>query len=421
MEDMPQIPPKPTKGKSLWADALRKLRRNRVAMVCLVILALVSLGAFFTPLLPLQPSHDIVTSRSFQEPTFALVPSDRLKLKQEDLQRAAETVRELRPGVQAAREELSQARRALARVSGGSEEAVEGAEQKVEEAKELVARRKREVDDATHRPYEDAGFTRVGPVSRWLIRCRLAIFDDYSIPSICGRDSLGRDVLSRIFWGARVSIIVSLVATMVSLVIGVTYGAVSGYAGGWVDGVMMRLVDILYSVPFIFVVIFLLTILGEEQTKKQLAEYGIDRITIFYLVVGAIYWLTMARVVRGQVLSLKNEAYVEAARAQGAGHSRIVFRHLVPNVLSVVIVYLTLTIPRVMLFEAFLSFLGLGVESPDVSWGMLASEGLTVINPIKVYWWLVVWPSAAIGLTLFALNFFGDSLRDALDPKLRDS
>jgi oligopeptide transport system permease protein len=141
---------------------------------------------------------------------------------------------------------------------------------------------------------------------------------------------------------------------------------------------------------------------------------------VFYFVVGAIYWLTMARVVRGQVISLKHELFVEAARALGAGRRRIIFRHLLPNVMSVVLVYLTLTIPRVMLFEAFLSFLGLGVEAPDVSWGLLAKEGIEVITPVRIYWWLVLFPSAALGATLLALNFLGDGLRDALDPRLRD-
>ena len=146
---------------------------------------------------------------------------------------------------------------------------------------------------------------------------------------------------------------------------------------------------------------------------------GIDREKIFFLVIGAIYWLTMARVVRGQVLSLKNTEFIEAARVIGASTTRILLSHVVPNVLSIVIVYLTLTIPAVMLFEAFLSFLGLGIEPPKVSWGLLAVDGTQAINPIKIYWWLVVFPAGAMGSTLLALNILGDGLRDALDPKLR--
>jgi oligopeptide transport system permease protein len=214
---------------------------------------------------------------------------------------------------------------------------------------------------------------------------------------------------------------VGLVATLVSLMIGVSWGATAGYLGGRVDNAMMRLVDMLYSIPFIFVVIFLITILSEPtQIKPWLDRHGIDRIVIFFVVVGAIYWLTMSRVVRGQVISLKQNQFIEAARTIGASQPRIIFRHLVPNLLSVVIVYLTLTIPSVMLFEAFLSFLGLGVEAPDVSWGLLANEGVNVITPIKIYWWLVVFPSLALGLTLFSLNVLGDGLRDALDPRLKN-
>jgi oligopeptide transport system permease protein len=173
-------------------------------------------------------------------------------------------------------------------------------------------------------------------------------------------------------------------------------------------------------VPFIFVVIFLITILDQEDIKRELARYGINKIVIFYIVIGAIYWLTMARIVRGQVISLKNDQFIEAARTIGAGRMRIIFRHLVPNLLSVVIVYLTLTIPSVMLFEAFLSFLGLGVAPPDVSWGMLADEGIKNVSPLQTHWWLVFFPGLALALTLYALNFLGDGLRDALDPRLKN-
>ncbi|HND52351.1 MAG TPA: ABC transporter permease, partial [Pirellulaceae bacterium] len=206
----------------------------------------------------------------------------------------------------------------------------------------------------------------------------------------------------------------------VSLVIGVSYGATAGYLGGWADALMMRFVDILYSIPFIFVVIYLITVLSEPTTKKALEELGVDQMMIFYLAIGAIYWLTMSRVVRGQVISLKNEQFIEAARTIGATRFRIIFRHLIPNVMGIVIVYLTLTIPAVMLFEAFLSFLGLGVTPPDVSWGLLVNEGLQVITPVKIYWWLVLFPSVALTATLFALNFLGDGLRDALDPRMKN-
>jgi oligopeptide transport system permease protein len=253
-----------------------------------------------------------------------------------------------------------------------------------------------------------------------LVDARVALFGDWQSGPWLGTDGKGRDILSRIVWGSRTSILVALAAALCSLAIGVTYGALAGYLGGRADNLMMRVVDILYSIPFIFLIIFLITIVNEYRSELE-DRFGVDRETVFYVVIGAVYWLTMARVVRGQVLSLRNREFIEAARVLGASTARIVFVHLVPNVLSIVIVYLTLTIPAVMLFEAFLSFLGLGIEPPKVSWGLLAVDGSEMVNPVRLYWWLVVFPAGAMGTTLLALNLLGDGLRDALDPKMRGS
>lgn len=261
------------------------------------------------------------------------------------------------------------------------------------------------------------GYWELGLLDPALIWLRGKLFGLWQTGNLLGTDAFGRDTLARILWGSRISIQVALAATLCSLIVGVTYGAFSGLMGGRIDNLMMRIVDVLYSIPFIFVVIFLITIINTYRTV--LADIGIDYMFVFYVVIGLIYWLTMARVVRGQVLSLKNSEFIEAARALGASTPRILFVHLVPNVLSVVIVYLTLTIPAIMLFEAFLTFLGLGVEPPKVSWGMLAKDGTEAINAIKTFWWLVAWPAVAMGSTLLALNILGDGLRDALDPKLR--
>lgn len=386
------------RGVSLWQDAWNRLRRNRSAMVSLWCLITLSVLAFLTPLLPLQsPIDKDLNERRFLSPNMGSV------------------VMGSRPGLKFAdgtlTGELAIFRQSLAELESQLETAGPKQRHRIEAT---IADR-----IAVEHPFNQM-WNNLGPLTWWMCEARVSLFGDYAIPSLFGTDKLGRDLLARVFWGARVSLIVGIVATFVSLIIGVSYGAIAGYFGGTVDAVMMRIVDMLYSIPFIFVVIFLVTFLGEDSVKKQLDSVGIDQITIFYMVIGAIYWLTMSRVVRGQVLSLRHEQFIESARTVGASSWRIVFRHLVPNVLGVVIVYLTLTIPSVMLFEAFLSFLGLGVSPPDVSWGLLLNDGVEALSIIKIFWWVVVFPGAALASTLFALNFLGDGIRDALDPRMKN-
>ncbi|HSS19283.1 MAG TPA: ABC transporter permease [Pyrinomonadaceae bacterium] len=224
-----------------------------------------------------------------------------------------------------------------------------------------------------------------------------------------GTDTQGRDMLARILQGGQISLMVGVIATFVSLLIGVSWGATAGYLGGRIDNLMMRFVDVLYSLPYIVIVIVLLA-LFRSQT-------GWGQIILLFIALGSVSWLTMARIVRGQVLSLKNQEFVLAAKATGVSTPGIIFRHIVPNTLGPVIVYATLTIPTVMLIEAFLSFLGFGVQPPLASWGSLVSDG---IQNFGIFPWQLVFPGLAMALTLFSLNFLGDGLRDALDPQTRN-
>jgi oligopeptide transport system permease protein len=239
-----------------------------------------------------------------------------------------------------------------------------------------------------------------------------------------GTDLNGRDLLYRVLLGAQISLLVGTAGAGVSFAIGTTYGMIAGYIGGSVDSAMMRLVDILYAIPRLIFLLILISAI-DPILRAGMITYGLQNLVgyskIFILVacLGLTEWLTMARIIRGQVLSLKSQEFVVAARSIGQSHRNIIGQHLLPNLIGVAIVYLTLTVPSVILDESFLSFLGVGVQAPLASWGLLLSDAAQVINPIKGYWWLLVFPASAMAVTLLALNFLGDGLRDAFDPRQR--
>jgi oligopeptide transport system permease protein len=240
-----------------------------------------------------------------------------------------------------------------------------------------------------------------------------------------GTDLNGRDLLYRALAGGRISLLVGFCGAFVSLFIGAAYGLIAGYCGGRLDNLMMRVVDILYSIPRLIFILICINAFN-AQLQEFASKIGWDwlvtssRIAILIVSLGVIEWLTLARIVRGQTLALKSRAFVTAATALGQSHRRIILRHLLPNLAGVILIYLTLTIPAVIIDESFLSFLGLGVQAPAASWGSLLADGAAALNPIFIRWWLVAFPAAAMAITLLALNFLGDALRDAFDPRRLD-
>ena len=249
-------------------------------------------------------------------------------------------------------------------------------------------------------------------------------FSPPTLAHLFGTDLNGRDVLYRVLEGARVSLLVGFSGALISFFVGTAYGLVAGYAGGRTDAGMMRAVEILYSIPRLIIILIFINAF-DTHMQKWMAGTGLkglvadSRVVILILCLGLIEWLTMARIVRGQVLALKAQQFVAAAQALGQSHFKILTRHLLPNLLGIVVVYLTLTVPAVILDESFLSFLGLGIQPPQASWGSLLADGAEVINPVRSNWWLLVFPALAMCVTLLALNFLGDAIREAADPRAR--
>ena len=364
--------PKAKPAASLWIDAWRRLRANRAAIASVIVLALVALASVFGPMLTAHPYDRVFPDYVGVPARFSAYPTPAM----------------IEP--------------AAGRVAGRMRAKIEAIK---------VSAERIEVQLSSARPLDDralAAFERSDMFDRARVTERRANGVSLEVPIernrfLFGTDQNGRDLLARTLYAGRISLAIGLLASLVALVIGVAWGATAGYLGGRVDDAMMRIVDILYALPFIFFVIMLVVFFGRN-------------FVLMFVAVGAIEWLDMARIVRGQTLSIKRREYVAAAEALGVTTGGIIRRHIIPNALGPVIVYLTLLVPKVILLESFLSFLGLGVQEPMTSWGVLIAEGARNIqgDPGRL-----IFPALFLTTTLFALNFLGDGLRDALDPKDR--
>lgn len=362
------------KGRSLWDDAWLRLRANRAATISTILLALIALACIFGPILSSAPFDTVY--RDFVKVPASLKPYPRSDSIEPTLQKII--------------------RRARLKVENLTIE---------DDHITVTFSSKRPIDPRSVRYFDRSNhFEKTQIIEHsedGLLATIQSNIERHYFPF--GTDANGRDLFIRTLIAGRVSLAIGLLATFVALFIGVTYGAISGYFGGRIDLLMMRVVDILYSLPFIFFVILLVVFFGRN-------------FILMFIAVGAVEWLDMARIVRGQTLSIKRQEYVQAAETLGVGTGGILRRHIIPNTLSPVIIYMTLLIPKVILLESFLSFLGLGVQEPMTSWGVLISEGARNIQDAL---WMLIFPALFLTTTLFALNFIGDGLRDALDPKDR--
>ncbi|AXS39720.1 ABC transporter permease subunit [Breoghania sp. L-A4] len=366
--------PQAAGGRSLWADARGRLLANRAAVASMLVLALAVIASLIGPMVS-PHAYDAIYR------DYVKVPASLTAYPHEV---------EIAPMVESA---LRRARLTIEEISLNGD------------AISIAVSSNRAIDPRVTR-YLDRGDlfanARLEDISQDGLRATLRA-DVTRHRFLFGTDANGRDLFSRTLVAGRVSLSIGLLATLVAITIGVLYGATAGYIGGRTDRVMMRTVDVLYSLPFIFIVILLVVVFGRN-------------IILMFLAVGAVEWLDMARIVRGQTLSLKRQEYVQAAQAMGVSSSGIVRRHIIPNTLGPVVIYMTLLVPKVILLESFLSFLGLGVQEPMTSLGVLISEGA---RNLQGAWWMLIFPSVFLTAILFALNFIGDGLRDALDPKDR--
>ena len=361
-------------GRSLWDDAWARLRANRAAMASFIALFIIATACFLGPILSPHPFDAVYRN-------YVKVPASLEAYPRSD---------EITPALEKA---LKRARLTVVSIEINDTEVIAQVSSK-RDINEKAVRYVDRSDLFNNSRFE--GFSEDKKSATIITSVDKKYF-------FFGTDANGRDLMTRTLIAGRVSLIIGLLASGVALLIGVTYGSLSGYFGGRVDLFMMRVVDVLYSLPFIFFVILLVVFFGRN-------------FILMFIAVGAVEWLDMARIVRGQTLSIKRQEYVLAAEAMGVGAGGILRRHIIPNTLGPVVIFVTLLVPKVILLESFLSFLGLGVQEPMTSWGVLISEGARNLQGAS---WMLIFPSIFLTTTLFALNFIGDGLRDALDPKDR--
>jgi oligopeptide transport system permease protein len=374
MTDLAVAVPDPIAGRSLWGNAWARLKRNRAAMLSLYYLALIAIVSVFGPWFVPHQYTTIYGDYVRMPPSLSAYP------KPDMIQTAlTDAIKRMRVDIKEWHQEGS---RVIVTVTS---------------SKPIDDRNVRYLDRSD--AFNDTRIENKSP-DGLEVTMSSAIKQQYFL---FGTDNTGRDLLSRTLMAGRISLAIGLLAGVVAGVIGVIYGATAGFAGGRVDEVMMRIVDVLYSLPFIFFVIMLVVFFGRN-------------FVLMFLAVGAVLWLDMARIVRGQALSIRRQEYVQAAEAMGVGQRGILLRHVIPNLLGPVVIYMTLLVPQVIILESFLSFLGLGIQEPMTSWGVLISVGAKNIGYAN---WLLLFPAFFLVSTLFALNFVGDGLRDALDPKDR--
>ncbi|AZO59019.1 MAG: ABC transporter permease subunit [Mesorhizobium sp.] len=374
MTELAVAAPEPIVGRSLWGNAWARLKRNRAAMFSLYYLAFIAVISVFGPMVV---PHEYTTIYG----DYVRTPPSLLAYPKPDMIQGA-----LSDAIKRMRVDIKEWHQDGSRVV-------------------VTVTSKKPIDDRNIRyldrsdAFDDTKIESKSPDGLEMTMSS-AVKQQYFF---FGTDNTGRDLLSRTLMAGRISLAIGLLAGVVAGVIGVIYGATAGFAGGRVDEVMMRIVDVLYSLPFIFFVIMLVVFFGRN-------------FVLMFLAVGAVLWLDMARIVRGQALSIRRQEYVQAAEAMGVGQRGILVRHVIPNLLGPVVIYMTLLVPQVIILESFLSFLGLGVQEPMTSWGVLISVGAKNIGYAN---WLLLFPAFFLVSTLFALNFVGDGLRDALDPKDR--